>query len=74
MEHRRLGRTGIWVSKLWLGTMMFGDWGTRDHDESIRIIHRALEAGIKLRRHRRRLFAGRVADLRQSVVVTTQSW
>ncbi len=25
---------------------MFGDWGTRDHGESIRIIHRALDAGI----------------------------
>jgi aryl-alcohol dehydrogenase-like predicted oxidoreductase len=26
--------------------MMFGDWGNRDHDESIRIIHRALDAGV----------------------------
>ena len=26
--------------------MMFGEWGTKDHDESIRIIHRALDAGI----------------------------
>jgi len=26
--------------------MMFGDWGNADHDESIRIIHRALDAGI----------------------------
>jgi aryl-alcohol dehydrogenase-like predicted oxidoreductase len=25
---------------------MFGAWGTSDHDESIRIIHRALDAGI----------------------------
>ncbi len=25
---------------------MFGAWGTPDHDESIRIIHRALDAGI----------------------------
>jgi aryl-alcohol dehydrogenase-like predicted oxidoreductase len=46
MEHRPLGRTGVSVSKLCLGTMMFGDWGTKDHDESIRIIHRALDAGI----------------------------
>jgi aryl-alcohol dehydrogenase-like predicted oxidoreductase len=46
MEHRTLGRTGVSVSKLCLGAMMFGDWGTRDHDESIRIIHRALDAGI----------------------------
>jgi aryl-alcohol dehydrogenase-like predicted oxidoreductase len=26
--------------------MMFGDWGNPDHDDSIRIIHRALDAGI----------------------------
>ncbi|GAA1017297.1 aldo/keto reductase [Acrocarpospora pleiomorpha] len=46
MEYRRLGRTGVSVSKLCLGAMMFGDWGTKDHDESIRVIHRALDAGI----------------------------
>jgi len=46
MEYRPLGRTGVSVSKLCLGTMMFGDWGTKDHDESINIIHRALDAGI----------------------------
>ena len=46
MEHRPLGRTGVSVSKLCLGAMMFGDWGNKDHDESIRIIHRALDAGI----------------------------
>jgi len=46
MEQRRLGSTGVWVSELCLGTMMFGEWGTNDHDESIRIIHRALDAGI----------------------------
>jgi aryl-alcohol dehydrogenase-like predicted oxidoreductase len=34
------------VSKLCLGAMMFGEWGEPDHDESIRIIHRALDAGI----------------------------
>jgi aryl-alcohol dehydrogenase-like predicted oxidoreductase len=46
MEHRPLGRTGVSVSKLCLGAMMFGAWGNTDHDESIRIIHRALDAGI----------------------------
>jgi aryl-alcohol dehydrogenase-like predicted oxidoreductase len=46
MEHRPLGRTGVQVSKLCLGTMMFGAWGNTDHDDSIRIIHRALDAGI----------------------------
>ena len=43
---RVLGRTGMHVSPLCLGTMMFGTWGNRDHDESIRIIHRSLDAGI----------------------------
>ena len=46
MEQRILGRTGVSVSKLCLGAMMFGDWGNKDHDDSIRIIHRALDAGI----------------------------
>jgi aryl-alcohol dehydrogenase-like predicted oxidoreductase len=46
MQTRYLGRTGVPVSNLCLGAMMFGAWGTSDHDESIRIIHRALDAGI----------------------------
>jgi aryl-alcohol dehydrogenase-like predicted oxidoreductase len=46
MEHRMLGRTGVSVSKLCLGAMMFGAWGEPDHQESIRIIHAALDAGI----------------------------
>jgi len=46
MEYRTLGRTGVKVSPLCLGAMMFGGWGNPDHDDSIRIIHRALDAGI----------------------------
>ncbi len=46
MEQRELGRTGVSVSPLCLGAMMFGAWGNTDHDESIRIIHQALDAGI----------------------------
>src|SRR6476620_2125355 len=46
MELRPLGRTGAQVSELCLGTMMFGAWGETDHDESIRVIHAALDAGI----------------------------
>src|SRR3984957_15782225 len=46
MEHRTLGRTGVEVSPLCLGAMMFGAWGNPDHDDSIRIIHTALDAGI----------------------------
>jgi len=46
VEYRPLGATGVEVSPLCLGAMMFGAWGNPDHDESIRIIHRALDAGI----------------------------
>jgi aryl-alcohol dehydrogenase-like predicted oxidoreductase len=46
MQHRPLGRTGVSVSQFCLGTMMFGSWGNPNHDESIRIIHAALDAGI----------------------------
>ena len=46
MEYRILGRTGVKVSPLCLGAMMFGAWGNPDHDDSVRIIHRALDAGI----------------------------
>ena len=46
MEMRVLGRTGVRVSPLCLGAMMFGAFGNPDHDESIQTIHRALDAGI----------------------------
>src|SRR3982751_5605428 len=46
MEQHPLGRTGVSVSQFCLGAMMFGVWGNPDHDESIKIIHTALDAGI----------------------------
>jgi aryl-alcohol dehydrogenase-like predicted oxidoreductase len=46
MDYRTLGDTGVKVSPFCLGAMMFGAWGNPDHDDSIRIIHRALDAGI----------------------------
>src|ERR1700722_2648431 len=46
MRNRNLGLTGIKVSQLCLGAMMFGAWGNPDHADSIRIIHGALDAGI----------------------------
>jgi aryl-alcohol dehydrogenase-like predicted oxidoreductase len=49
MRYRTLGRTGIKVSPYALGAMMFGQAagvGNPDHDDSIRIIHKALDAGI----------------------------
>jgi aryl-alcohol dehydrogenase-like predicted oxidoreductase len=46
METRPLGHTGVKVTPLCLGAMMFGAWGNPDHDDSIRVIHRALDEGI----------------------------
>ncbi len=46
MGYRALGRTGMRVSSLCLGNMMFGEWGNADHDACVRIVHRALDAGI----------------------------
>jgi aryl-alcohol dehydrogenase-like predicted oxidoreductase len=46
MRKRNLGTTGVKVSPLCLGAMMFGTWGNRDHDECVQIVHAALDAGI----------------------------
>ena len=46
MRMRTLGGTGIKVSPYCLGAMMFGAWGNPDHQDGIRIIHAALDAGI----------------------------
>ncbi|HZU80569.1 MAG TPA: aldo/keto reductase [Acidimicrobiales bacterium] len=46
MQLRTLGRTGIRVSPLCLGAMMFGQWGNPDHDDCVRIVHAALDAGV----------------------------
>jgi aryl-alcohol dehydrogenase-like predicted oxidoreductase len=46
ISYRDLGSTGVKVSPLCLGAMMFGGWGNTDHEDSVRIIHRALDEGI----------------------------
>jgi aryl-alcohol dehydrogenase-like predicted oxidoreductase len=46
VEYRSLGRTGMQVSRLCLGTMMFGAQGNVDHDECVRIIRHAVDSGI----------------------------
>lgn len=48
MELRTLGRTGVQVTRLGLGTMVLGAWGNTDHDDCIRIVRRAVDAGINL--------------------------
>src|SRR4051812_33827117 len=46
MRNRTLGRTGVKVSPLCLGAMMFGGWGYPDHDDCVRMVHTALDAGV----------------------------
>ncbi len=46
MEYRALGRTGITVSQFTLGAMMFGAMGNQDREDCVRVVHRALDAGI----------------------------
>ena len=48
MELRTLGRTGIKVSPLCLGAMMFGPWGNDDEDECVRMVHTAIDAGVNV--------------------------
>ena len=48
MEPRRLGRSGLEVSPIALGTMMFGAWGNTDEAECRRMVDTALDAGITL--------------------------
>ena len=82
MEYRPLGRTGVRVSPLCLGTMMFGAWGNTDHDDSIRIIHRALDAGINFVDTADVYSAGEseeivgkaLKDRREDVVLATKFW
>ena len=46
MEYRRLGHTGLKVSRICLGTMMFGRWGNNDVDDCVRIIDASLDQGV----------------------------
>ena len=46
MKHKVLGKTGLTVSRYCLGTVMFGPYGNLDHDDFIKIIHRAIDAGV----------------------------
>jgi len=49
MRYRNLGRTGIKVSPYALGALMLATQvGNPDPEDSIRIIHKALDAGINL--------------------------
>jgi len=80
VEQRKLGSTGITVSPLCLGAMMFGAWGNSDHDECVRIIHHALDAGINFidtadvysRGESEEIVGKALKDRRDSVVLATK--
>jgi aryl-alcohol dehydrogenase-like predicted oxidoreductase len=82
MEYRNLGSAGVKVSPLALGTMMFGSWGNPDREQSVRIIHRALDAGINLIDTANNYSDGEseaivgqaIRDRREQVVLATKVW
>ncbi len=46
MEYKQLGQSGLTVSRLCVGSMVFGRWGNSDHADCVRIMHRAFDEGI----------------------------
>jgi aryl-alcohol dehydrogenase-like predicted oxidoreductase len=80
MHYDVLGRSGIIVSRLCLGTMMFGKIGNGDHDDCIRIVHRAFDAGINFidtadvynRGESEEIVGKAIAGRREDVVVATK--
>jgi aryl-alcohol dehydrogenase-like predicted oxidoreductase len=82
METRSFGRTGLKVSPLCLGAMMFGKWGNTDVPDCLRIIHQALDAGINFidtsnnysEGESERIVGAALADRRSSVVLATKVW
>ncbi|MCB0994873.1 MAG: aldo/keto reductase [Acidimicrobiales bacterium] len=80
MEYRTLGATGVQVSAQCLGAMMFGAMGNTDHDDCIRIIHRALDAGINFidtadvysAGESEKIVGAALADRRDDVVLATK--
>ncbi|NHC43929.1 aldo/keto reductase [Motilibacter aurantiacus] len=81
MELRTLGRTGVKVSPLCLGAMMFGEWGNPDHEESVRVIRHALDSGINFvdtadvysRGESEQIVGKALAGRRDSVVLATKA-
>ena len=77
-----MGGSGMAVSSLALGTMMFGAWGNTNHDECEAIIHQALDAGINLVDTADVYAAGETEEIvgralarrRSEVVLATKFW
>ena len=84
MQYRTLGRTGMKVSPYALGAMMLGApaIGNPDHEDGIRIIHKALDAGINFLDTADRYSAGESEEVvgkalkgrRDNVILSTKFW
>lgn len=82
MRYQDLGTTGVSVSRYCLGAMMFGAMGNTDHDECVRIIDRAIDAGINFidtadaysQGESERIVGRAVARRRDDVVIATKMY
>jgi aryl-alcohol dehydrogenase-like predicted oxidoreductase len=80
MQQRQLGRTGVTVSELCLGAMMYGAMGNTDHDDCVAQIHRALDAGVNFidtadvysRGESEQIVAKAIAGRRDDIVLATK--
>lgn len=78
MNYRTLGRSGVKVSPVCLGTMMFG--GPCNDNESIQIIHKAIDLGVNfidtadmyVNGHSEEVVGQAIADRRDRVVLATK--
>ncbi len=78
MEYRKLGTTGVQVSEICLGTMMFG--GQTSEADAVEIVHKALDQGINFidtadmynAGESERIVGKAVADRRSQVVLATK--
>jgi aryl-alcohol dehydrogenase-like predicted oxidoreductase len=80
MQNRVLGGTGLHVSRFCLGTMMFGAMGNSDHADCVRIIHRAIDAGINFldtadvysQGEAEQIVAKAIKDKREQLIIATK--
>jgi aryl-alcohol dehydrogenase-like predicted oxidoreductase len=52
--------------------MMFGEWGNPDHDDSVRIIHSAIDSGIYSAGESEQIVAKAIAGRRDNLVIATK--
>ncbi|GAA1827661.1 aldo/keto reductase [Pseudonocardia ailaonensis] len=81
MKTRPLGRSGVQVSAVGVGcNPLSGSYGSRDDDESVRMIHRALDLGVTLfdtgdvygHGHNEKLLGRALAGRRDEALIATK--